>query len=282
MDSFAFGPHVIRYVRQGLGPPVVLLHNGGTSHAIWSDVVPLLEGYETFALDLLGFGASSRPKEGYALATNVEILGAFIDAHRLAPVLLVGNCMGSATSLAFAMRRPEAVRAMVLINTLTTATFARGLYGPLRGLPARAPGVVSLMSKVALGSFLGKFGVRSQLGRHGIARKVHGREELYACYASADQSRALLGVLAHIPEYAALDAFEPPLDFPPICSIWGEENRVLRAEEGRALVETLRPSRQEWLEGCGHLPMLEQPEKVAGIIREFFAASGGARAAVGA
>lgn len=271
METFAYEDLAIRYVRAGAGDPVVLLHNGGTSHAIWKDLLPLLDGYELFALDLLGFGESSKPERGYELARYVAILEAFVEAHQLAPVYLVGNCMGSATSLAYAMRRPEAVRAMVLINTLTTATFARGLYGPMYNLPRRAPGVVSLMSKVALGARLGKMGVRSQLGRHGRQRRIHDRPELCACYAGASQSRALLEVLADIPNYAVLDRFEPPADFPPICTIWGLENRVLPARDGRALVETLRPRRQEWLEGCGHLPMLEQPEQVATIVREFFA-----------
>lgn len=270
METFEYENLSIRYLRAGAGAPIVLLHNGGTSHAIWKDVIPLLDGFEVFALDLLGFGESSKPERGYELERHVAILGAFVEAHRLAPAFLVGNCMGSATSLAYAMRRSNAVRAMVLINTLTTATFAKGLYGPMLGLPRRAPALVSAMSRVALGSRLGKYGVRSQLGRYGRERRIHERPDLCACYAGASQSRALLGVLADIPNYAVLDRFAPPPGFPPICTIWGLENRVLRAAEGRALVSTLRPARQEWLEGCGHLPMLERPERVATILREFF------------
>jgi pimeloyl-ACP methyl ester carboxylesterase len=269
MHTFEYEQLAIRYVRAGTGQPVVLLHNGGTSHAIWNDITPLLEGFEVFALDLLGFGASSKPERGYELERHVAILGAFIDAHGLAPVSLVGNCMGSATSLAFAMRRPQAVHGMVLINTLTTATFSQGLYKPMLRLPATSPKLVSLLSKVPLGARLGKLGVRSQLGRHGIERRIHERAELCACYAGASQSRSLLAVLADIPSYAVLDRFEPRPELPPICTIWGLDNRVLRAQEGRVLVDGLRPARQEWLEGCGHLPMLECPERVAMIIREF-------------
>lgn len=270
METFAYEDLAIRYVRAGAGAPIVMLHNGGTSHAIWNDVLPLLEGFEVFALDLLGFGESSKPERGYALERHVAILEAFIEAQSLAPVYLVGNCMGSATSLAYAMQRPDTVRAMVLINTLTAGTFARGLYGPMYSLPRRAPAIVNALSKVALGARLGKLGVRSQLGSYGRERRIHDRPELCACYAGSAQSRALLEVLADIPNYAVLDRFVPPADFPPICTIWGLENRVLPARDGRALVETLRPARQEWLEGCGHLPMLERPERVADILREFF------------
>jgi pimeloyl-ACP methyl ester carboxylesterase len=269
METFEHENVAIRYVRSGVGKPVVMLHNGGTSHAIWDDITPRLEGFELFALDLLGFGDSSKPAHGYELERYVAILGAFIDAHRLDDVSLVGNCMGSATALAFAMQRPDAVHAMVLINTLTTATFSKGMYGPMFHLPRKSPTLVSMMSRLSLGSWLGKLGVRSQLGRHGVERRVHERKELCACYAGSSQSRSLLGVLADIPSYAVLDRFDPPPGFPPICTIWGLENRVLRAEEGRALVKTLRPARQEWLEGCGHLPMLERPDQVASIVQGF-------------
>jgi len=270
MQTFDYDNLKIRYLRTGSGPPIVMLHNGGTSHAIWTDLIALLDGYEIFALDLLGFGESSKPESGYELERYVAILGAFIDAHGLAPTYLVGNCMGSATSLAFAMERPEAVRSMVLINTLTTHTFSGGLYAPMSVLPKRAPALVSALSKIPLGARLGQFGVRSQIGRYGREREIDKRPELAACYASSTQSRSLLRVLADIPNYARLDRFEAPADFPPICSIWGAQNKVLRAAKGRALVGTLRPARQEWLAGCGHLPMLERPEQVAGIIHEFF------------
>lgn len=271
MDTFQYGPHSIGYVRRGAGAPLVLLHNGGTSHAIWNDVVPLLDGYEIFALDLLGFGASSKPETGYELAKHVDILSAFIDAQGLSSVFLVGNCMGSAISLSFAIRRPEAVRAMVLVNTLTTGTFAHGLYGPMKSWPKRVPKLVSVMSKIPVGTRFGRFGVRSQLGSAGVARRAHERPELRAGYASAAQSRALLSILTDIPNYASLDSFVPPPGFPPVCTVWGLENRVLRAKEGRTLVNTLNPARQEWLEGCGHLPMLDRPEKVAEIVTGFFA-----------
>src|SRR5690606_4096342 len=162
--DFEHGGQTLHYVRSGEGFPVILLHNGGTSHAIWDALTPLLEGHTCFAFDLLGFGDSSKPGAGYELSAHVERLGAFIEAEGLAPVHLIGNCMGSAISLRFAMDRPEAVRSLVLFNTLTPATFKRGLYGPFTPLPSRAPGVVRFMSKLPLGRALGRIGVRSQLG----------------------------------------------------------------------------------------------------------------------
>ena len=272
MKTFDFQGLQIRYVQEGNGEPIVFLHNGGTSHAIWRDVMRALDGHERFALDLLGYGESSKPESGYELATYVEILAAFVD--RLGPVRLVGNCMGSAISLAFAIERPSAVRALVLVNPLTDATFSAGQLGAMLALRKRLPAVSATvfgaMSHMSLGAWLGSYVVRMQLGAHGVERRVHETEDLCACYASDGQSRSLVRVLEDLPNYAALDRFEPGPGFPPICTIWGTQNRVLSPVAGKKLNETLRPAREEWLEGCGHLPMLEQPERVAAILRTFF------------
>jgi pimeloyl-ACP methyl ester carboxylesterase len=72
------------------------------------------------AVDLPGFGRSDRFDAGTTLELYVRWLKRFVADLELAPVVLVGNCIGSLSALHYAARHPQAVSGLVLLHTLTS------------------------------------------------------------------------------------------------------------------------------------------------------------------
>jgi pimeloyl-ACP methyl ester carboxylesterase len=108
-----------------------------------------------------------------------------------------------------------------------------------------------------------------QIGKEGNSSQIYADNELTALYERKEQPEALTNMLPDIhTHYSTLDTLETAT-FPPICTIWGEQNRVLSAKAGRELNKTLKPVREEYLPDCGHLCMLEKVDEVYEIIENF-------------
>ena len=80
----------------GSGQPVVLIHGWPVSHAMWEHQMLALpaQGLRVIAYDRRGFGASSKPWDGYDYDTFADDLKALLDGLDLKDVVLVGFSMG--------------------------------------------------------------------------------------------------------------------------------------------------------------------------------------------
>ncbi|WP_069163505.1 alpha/beta fold hydrolase [Nocardia altamirensis] len=270
---FEYRGRAVAFERAGSGAPVVFLHNAGTQRHIWDDqIAALRRAHEVFALDLPGYGDSEQPADGYRLADYVAMLDAFLETHRLTDVALVGNCLGSATSLSYAMGRSDRVRALVLINPLTAKTVSSGQSAGLAWADARLP-LAPLARRLALPGPAVSLIIASQLGARGRRQRLYNSPRLRAHWSDRGRLRALDGLVQDFPAFAALDTFTPPPGFPPICTLWGKQNRILSARAGARLNRTLRPHTAVELADCGHLPMMEDPDRVTSVITDFLAAT---------
>jgi pimeloyl-ACP methyl ester carboxylesterase len=274
MHYFEHDGVTIAYERAGTGPGVLFLHNGGTSSTIWrNQLTTLSDRFTAVAVDLPGFGSSPRPQDGIELDDHVELISALIEALDLAPVLLVGNCMGSNIAALVATAHPDLVRGLLLVNPLTEATFSAGGLGPLHKLQRWAHGASTVARRVSRAivppRVAAQATVRYQLGSKGAAAKLHHDPELLACNTRADQMPALVDVLDDMDTYGRLDNGRSTEL--PMYIAWGAQNRVLSPKALQTLSDRLHPDRAVVLEGCGHLPMLEDPELVTSIIEELLA-----------
>ncbi len=266
----------LAFARRGEGPPLVFLHNGGTSHAIWVPLMERLAGsHDCIALDLLGYGASEHPAAPVTLPEHVASARELLRQLGVERPVLVGNCMGSALSLRWAAEHPGEVSALVLVNPLTRRTLEAGRLGPFlrfrRSLPRTAGLVYGLLGRLRLPRWSARPVLSTQLGSSGRRQGLSGHAPLVACHASQGQLASLLSVLEDMESYERLDSLPRSEHQPPTLLLWGEENQVLPAEATSRLVGTLAPEASGGVAGGGHLVMLEEPDEVARRIRAFLA-----------
>jgi 3-oxoadipate enol-lactonase len=103
----------LAYQDRGSGAPVVLLHAAIGDRRGWQLLAPgLARNRRVISYDARGFGGSSRPGRPFALADDLARL---LDALDLPSAALVGNSMGAATAVDFALAHPDRVESLVLV-----------------------------------------------------------------------------------------------------------------------------------------------------------------------
>lgn len=117
-NSASAGSNRIAVDCMGTGPAVVLTHGLGDSAETWTELRPLLDGFETWVWDLLGHGRSAKPTDVDAYSMQ----GALADLEDVIQgvgreVILIGHSLGGFLSMYRTVGNLSGVRAMVLIAT---------------------------------------------------------------------------------------------------------------------------------------------------------------------
>lgn len=271
-EYFHYRDLKVFYRKKGSGQPVIFLHNGGNSHIIWDHQVDYFSrSHACYAFDLPGYGLSANPAATYPLSLYTSFLDEFVISKKLAPVILVGNCVGSATSLSYAMKKPENVDKLILFNILTRQTVWNGLLGVFFKLTAHAPGMRMRLRKWfgnwTVLQFMAGISIAVQFGNRG-ERDAEFVEALKKNYSLKGPMGALLDILIDIESFVPMDHFTIPESFPRILVIWGGKNRILPWKDGRKLCASLKPHRLEVIGGGGHVVMHELHEEVNAIMDE--------------
>lgn len=283
--GFSIGYHALG----NQGPRVVLVHGFGASSYHWRKNIPVLaQDCRVYAIDLIGFGASAKPKPGPLLSGKqveytFETWGQQIaDFCRLVvgePVFLVGNSIGCIAAMQAAVELPQTqVLGMVLLNCSLRLLHDRKRATLPWHRRIGAPLVQQILSFKPVGQLFFR-----QLANPKAVRKILGQAYQHPEVVT-DELVDLL--LAPAKDPGAVDVFlaftrysQGPLPedlLPklagPVLLLWGTadpwEPFALGAELSEFnCVEDLIP-----LDGLGHCPQDESPEVVNPIIRDWILA----------
>ena len=265
---------------------VILIHGLGSNKTSFYETVSALTPQHTVhAIDLPGFGSSSKPlRAPYDAAWFARSVTRFMDAMGIERAHLVGNSLGGRVAIEVGLREPGRVQSLSLLCP-SMAWRRRRHFVPIVKLlrPELAAIPHSLGGALVRQQFWSMFSRPERI--HPSAADV-AVEEFLRTYRSVNARVAFSASARHIyleepngPRgfYTRLRELEPPAMF-----VWGDEDPLVPLAFSRYVSDALPSARQVVLEACGHVPQVEHPVDANALVHDFIGhaqASAGERAA---
>jgi len=254
-------------IEKGEGAPVILIHGLAASLHDWEMLIPELttSGFHSYALDLLGHGNSPKPEaRSYKMKWVLRHLEHWIDSLALsAPPVIIGHSLGGYLTLRYALRYPDRVRALVLVNPfyrldqlsyILRSTYRRPTLNALiiEHLPAWVFQIAIDFTSQALGR---------------IGDGIQYLPEEIRLQTALDYKRTHPGAF-NIPNTLLDLTSKLPQIKKPTLVVWGTHDQTLRPDLFDALVEAL-PDSQSHVFRAGHVPHQSIPAEFNQVVLDF-------------
>lgn len=236
-----------KYIEQGKGEVLLLLHGLMGALSNWEYVIeefskdyrviiPMLPIYE---LPLLTLGVKTLSK----------FVHKFVKYKELENFCVLGNSLGGHVALIYAMSHPERLNSMVLAGS-------SGLYENAFG------GSFPKRESYAF--------IKERVEHTFYDPKTATKELVDEIYATVNDRHKIIRLLAMaksaIRHNMAKDLHKIKL---PVALIWGRNDKITPPEVAVEFNQLLPDSDLTWVEHCGHVPMMEQPEEFNRILKGF-------------
>jgi pimeloyl-ACP methyl ester carboxylesterase len=262
----------VSYRQAGWGPLVVLIHGITGSSETWVDVIePLAEKYTVVAPDLLGHGASAKPRGDYSLGAYASGIRDLLGALGHGSGTIVGHSLGGGVAMQMAYQFPDRCDRLVLVSSgglgreVHLMLRAAVLPGSELVLPMLASSRV-LSASAAVGAFFGRLGMRAGPDLEEMWR---GFSSLNDVGARAAFIHTLRGIVD--PGGQRVNATDRLYlaERMPAMLLWGDRDPIIPVEHGRAAQELIPGSRFETVPGAGHFPHRTDPRRFVRLLDEF-------------
>jgi pimeloyl-ACP methyl ester carboxylesterase len=257
---------------EGDGVPIVMFHGYADSADTWRQMLAQLarRGHRAVAVDLPGFGTADRLTHDPILPQLDAFAAAaarYAAGRPRQPVIAIGNSLGGCVSLRLAERHADWLAGVVGIapaglemTRLVYLIQRDPVLHSLLALPAPVPGVVIRAAVARL---------YRQLAFANPAA-IDPKVVSAFTYHHRDRSR-----VAHYLDTAhrMLPELNAPFELERIAArvllVWGDRDRLVFHRGAKRLLEAVPDSRLELLEGIGHCPQVEAPERVTELLLGF-------------
>lgn len=235
----------------GKGPVLVLLHSMAASWWSWSRSIPLLEEhYSVCAPDLLGHGKSEARREVVSVEHHAAALEKLCQVLGLTQgFYLAGAAMGAIVAMELAIRKPKLIRGLMLLGT--------------PGFPNALARSDWLANRAV--TFVGPDGLAAPMDEATVyARYTHHEPDLVD-RVNQERTQAGLWALHDLWAIATYNSSERAKQLKvPVLTCCGEHDPFLPGRP--ALVKALPKAQHILMEGVGHYPAWDVPERITELL----------------
>jgi esterase len=155
--SYAVNGVRLHHEEHGSGEPILCIHGSGSSALLWTDAIEQLARIgRVVAYDRRGCSRSERPEpyERTSVAEHADDAAGLLTSLDAAPAVVIGRSYGGTVALRLALRRPELVRALVLLESDAPRELAPATAAWLDSVRDRLEDVARRAGEDALGEAL--------------------------------------------------------------------------------------------------------------------------------
>jgi len=256
----------IRYICQGKGEPVLMIHGACSSLHTWQkNFSALAQYYQVFALDLPGFGFSDKPRVNYTPLFFADTVNLFIDRLRLKKVHLIGSSIGASISALVTLDYPEKVESLILIDPRVYPKKPKNTISRIIATP--------FIGSILLKTLRNQASVRLSLNDYYFDKTLITPaliEEYLAPLKSKGGTQSVYSTFRNL-DYRHIFAARAGQIQQPTLVIWGEHDQLFPVSHGEKLVADIPQAKLIVIPQAGHLPHEERPELVNNHMLSFMA-----------
>ena len=251
---------------------VICLHGlGSNKTSFFETVAALTPDHTVHAIDLPGFGSSSKPARGaYNAPYFARSVLDYMDAMSIERAHLVGNSMGGRIAIELALTQPDRAQTLSLLAPVLAFRRRRELVPLVKLIRPELAAIPHPLGTARVREQFWSLFARPErldpaaadVAADEFCRTYRSRSARIAFFAAArniyleapDGERGLWTRLAGLRT--------------PALFIWGDHDRLIPAAFSKHVAEALPQARQVVLAECGHVPQVELPARANGLIRE--------------
>lgn len=268
-NYFLMDGHKLHYVDEGEGDIILFVHGTPSWSFDFRNVIKRLStGYRCIAIDHLGFGLSDKPEiYDYTTQNHSRTLEKFVFEKQLGRFTLIVHDFGGPIGLNFAIRYPERVKNLVVLNSwLWSSKNDDGFARMEKVLRSRwLPFLYRYLN------FSPRFILPETFGSHKLPKRL--LKQYTSPFANRTQRNGTLAFAQSLLNdqdwFEQLWNSRQAISSKPTLFVWGMKDPLIQPHYLKKFISGFENSTAIRLEACGHFPQEEQPDRMAESVVDF-------------